>query len=242
MDIIAHRGNKRYTPENTFSAFYSAATYPIDGIEFDIQWTQDNVPVVIHDEKIDRTTNGSGFVRSFTYSELKQFDAGSWFDEKYRGEEVPLFEDVLEWSTNHNLTLHVEIKHQKNGYDGLLEPFVQIIKRNQMENRIVVSSFDHSVIKKVKEKIPEINTAFLTKFPLLRAAKYANKVSADAIHIRHTYQNARFYKKWAENELPVRAYNVHKLKDAMKCHRLKVEGIITNDPKLMSEVLRSNYS
>ncbi|UCZ54516.1 glycerophosphodiester phosphodiesterase [Bacillus shivajii] len=238
MDIIAHRGNKRYTPENTLAAFYSAATYPIDGIEFDIQWTKDFVPVVFHDEKIDRTTNGSGLVKSFTYAELRQFDAGSWFDEQFRGEKIPSFEEVLNWASNNTLTLHVEIKIQKSGYDRLLQPFINLIKMNNMEHRIVISSFDHAVLKKVKEQLPSIRTAFLTKFPILRAVKYAKNIVADAIHIRHSYQASKFYRRWTKYDLPVRVYNVHRLRDAMKCSQLKVDAIITNDPRQMTEVFR----
>ncbi|MFA9558761.1 glycerophosphodiester phosphodiesterase family protein [Evansella sp. AB-rgal1] len=240
MDIIAHRGNKKYTPENTMTAFYSACTYPIDGIEFDLQSTKDNIPVVIHDEKIDRTTNGRGFVHSFTLRELKQFDAGSWFHERFRGEKIPTFEEVLQWSKDTGLTLHVELKKQKLKTKSFIDTCLNLINDYDMSNSVVISTFEHSYIEYVKEKKPTIRTALLTKTPPFRATLYAKKRRANAIHIRHSYQSTYYYKRWAKAGLPVRVYNVHRLKDALKCFRLQVEAIITDDPKYMTEVLRGS--
>lgn len=86
LHIIAHRGASAYAPENTFAAFEKAVELGADFIELDIQITKDGKLAVIHDDKVDRTTNGTGFVREYTMNELEQLDAGSWFGPEYQGE------------------------------------------------------------------------------------------------------------------------------------------------------------
>ncbi|MDQ0254372.1 glycerophosphoryl diester phosphodiesterase [Evansella vedderi] len=238
MKIIAHRGNKRYTPENTMAAFQSACQYPIDGIEFDLQITKDGIPIVIHDEKIDRTTNGKGFVRTFTFREIRKFDAGSWFNKSFQGEKIPSFEEVILWSKGKNITLHIELKHQKGRNNQFLHTFLEMVEDYKMIESVVISSFNHSYITYLKELNSSLSTAFITKTPIFGAIKYASKIKADAIHIRNSYQAMRFYRTWMSKGLPVRAYNVHRIKDAMKCHRLNIDSIITNDPKKMTEIFR----
>ncbi|CAG0947487.1 partial Glycerophosphodiester phosphodiesterase, partial [Anaerolineae bacterium] len=94
--IIGHRGGSAYTPENTLSAFNHALELGADGIELDVTLTKDNVPVVIHDDKVDRTTNGHGLVKDLMLDQIKQLDAGSWFNEKFRGEKIPTLAEVLD--------------------------------------------------------------------------------------------------------------------------------------------------
>ncbi|MBU9712075.1 glycerophosphodiester phosphodiesterase family protein [Evansella tamaricis] len=239
MEIIAHRGNKRYTPENTMASFYSAMTYPIDGIELDVQFTKDGIPVVIHDDKIDRTTNGRGYVRSFSFQEIRQFDAGTWFHERFRGEKIPSLKEVFQWASDKQVSLHVELKKQKRNSTEYLTQCLKLITNLHLEDRVIISTFYFPYLKFFKERQPKIETALITKNPILRSYHYLNHIGADAIHIRNTYHATQFYKYWSMKGIPVRPYNVHKIKDALKCQRLDVQGIITNDPKQMADIFRS---
>ncbi|MBU9722485.1 glycerophosphodiester phosphodiesterase [Litchfieldia alkalitelluris] len=239
MKIIAHRGNKRYTPENTMAAFYSASSYLVDGIELDLQFTKDEVPVVIHDSKIDRTTNGRGYVSSFTFNELRQFDAGSWFHEIFRGEKIPSFEEVLNWATDKQITLHVELKKQKTLHHAFVDKCMGLIDNSELGDNIVISSFYPPYLSYIKEKHQSIKTALLTKSPFFRAKEYLSKVGADAIHIRHSYYGARFYRKWSTSGIPIRTYHIQSIKEALKCHKLRVDSIITNDPRKMIEIFHN---
>ncbi|WP_026689217.1 glycerophosphodiester phosphodiesterase [Alteribacter aurantiacus] len=239
MEVIAHRGNTFYTPENTMASFLSAATYPVDGIELDVQWTKDGVPVVFHDEKIDRTTNGSGWLRSFTYKELRQFDAGSWFAERFRGEKIPSLEEVLEWMKENHLTLHMEIKKPPKKFEVLLDPTLHLIDEYGLSKRTVVSTFHHPVLTYMAQEAKEyFQRAFLTKTPLFRGIRYANAIQAHAIHIRHSYQAMQFYPLWAKSGIPVRAYTINREKEALRCKRLNVTSIITDDPKTMTSLFK----
>ena len=96
MDIYAHRGSSGTHPENTIAAFHEAARLPIYGVEFDVHLTKDGELVVIHDETIDRTSDGKGFVKDMTLAELRAFDFGGWFSDEFRGEPIPTLQEVLE--------------------------------------------------------------------------------------------------------------------------------------------------
>ncbi|AOM82602.1 glycerophosphodiester phosphodiesterase [Salisediminibacterium beveridgei] len=238
MKIIAHRGNKRYAPENTMAAFYSAMHYDIEGIEFDLHLTKDYVPVIIHDPTIDRTTDGRGPVSSFTMNELKQFDAGRSFDESFIGEKIPSFREFLIWAQDYSFTLHLELKQQKSNSDYFLKEVVKELEAFDMIKRTVISSFQHNYLPKVKALNPMLETALLTKTPIFKAVKYAEKVSADGIHIRYNLQNSRFFRRWSKKGAAVRAYHVQKPAQLILCEKLGVEAVITNDPRRMSEFLK----
>ncbi|MCR6096767.1 glycerophosphodiester phosphodiesterase [Salipaludibacillus agaradhaerens] len=238
MKIIAHRGNKRHAPENTMAAFRSASMYPVDGIEFDLQFTKDKIPVVIHDSTIDRTTNGRGAVSSYTLSELQQFDAGVLFDETFFGERIPTFSEVLTWASHETFQLHVELKKQTTQENDFVKRCIEEIIEYDLLDRAVISSFYHPYLVEVKKLCPDLHTAFLTKVPILRAIKYAKKIEAEAIHIRHSYHAMRYYRRWAKKGLTVRAYNVHTIKEAFRCAARNVDAIITNDPKTMTDTFK----
>lgn len=97
IPVAAHRGNSKYFPENTMSAFRSAVSLQPDMIEIDLHMTRDGEIIMMHDHKVDRTTDGSGLIREKTLAEMKALDAGSWKDEKFRGERVPTFTEFLEY-------------------------------------------------------------------------------------------------------------------------------------------------
>lgn len=109
VDVIAHRGASAYAPENTLSAFQMAEEMGADWIELDCRLTRDNEVVVIHDDTLDRTTSGSGYVREASLHEIKQLDAGSWFEDKWRGERVPTLDQVFEYAKG-RIGVYVEIK------------------------------------------------------------------------------------------------------------------------------------
>jgi len=113
VNVIAHRGASDYAPENTLSAFAMAEEMGADWFELDCRLTRDNEVVVIHDDTLDRTTNGSGFVREASLHEIKQLDAGSWFEDKWRGERVPTLEQALAQS-KWKIGVYIEIKNSAN--------------------------------------------------------------------------------------------------------------------------------
>ncbi|EOH92755.1 hypothetical protein UAW_02794 [Enterococcus haemoperoxidus ATCC BAA-382] len=149
--IIAHRGSKGTHPENTLAAFKEAVRVGSDGIELDVQLSKDNHLIVLHDETIDRTTNGHGDVGSLTLSELKQFDAGSWFEKNPMVQEVPTLEEVVMLLKKENFQglLNIEIKTDKIHYEGIEKIIVQLMKSQRWSFDYMYSSFYFKSLEKI---------------------------------------------------------------------------------------------
>ena len=144
MMVIAHRGASSYAPENTLAAFDLALEMRVRHIELDVALTSDNHPVVIHDDKVDRTTNGSGLVTSHTLAALRQLDAGSWFGAQFEGERIPTFDDVLA-RYNGRVHIHTEIKGKS---PSLSERTADLIRKHGMERQVTVTSFQSVRLRK----------------------------------------------------------------------------------------------
>lgn len=141
--IFAHRGSRINRPENTLIAFEEALRVGADGIELDVQLSKDGEIVVIHDETVDRTTNGQGYVEDFTLAELKQLDAGSWFDEEYADQTIPTLEEVFELLAANEFTgcLNIEFKTTERRYKGIEKAVHNLIESENWGFDIVYSSF-----------------------------------------------------------------------------------------------------
>lgn len=183
MKIYAHRGSSGTAPENTIAAFREAAALPVHGVEFDVHMTSDGELVVIHDERIDRTTNGSGFVKDMTLNELRQYDAGSWFSADFKGQLIPTLEEVLEVFKPHHHHINIELKSDVFPYDGMGEKVVEIVERMDLADRVVISSFDHASIRSIKQIAPHIETGALFVEVLVDAYEYGQRIPADALHM-----------------------------------------------------------
>ena len=116
--ILAHRGDKSFAPENTLPSFAQAIQKGADGVELDAKLTSDGHIIVMHDPTLNRTTNGSGKVASFTLEEIRKLDAGAWFDEKFRGTRVPLLEEVFE-TVGKDKLINIELTNYSTRHDGL---------------------------------------------------------------------------------------------------------------------------
>lgn len=160
----AHRGASGYFPENTMLAFEKAVSLGSTGIETDIQMTKDGVLVLIHDERVDRTTDGTGYVKDYTYKELLKLDAGSYVSEEFKGLKVPTLEELLQFASHNELKLDLELKSNIILYDGIEEKTVDLINKYNMNHRVTVSSFNHYSLMKIKRisKKTKIGLLYMT--------------------------------------------------------------------------------
>ena len=140
MKVYAHRGSSGTHPENTLAAFLDAAKLPIHGIEFDVHMTKDGELVIIHDEKIDRTSNGKGYVKDKTLAELRNYDFGSWFSPRFKGERIPTLEEVLDIYSDTSHLLNIELKSDVINYPGMTKKVLDIVSNLNLDQRIVISS------------------------------------------------------------------------------------------------------
>ena len=153
--IFAHRGSKGTHPENTLEAFKEAVRLGVDGIELDVHLTKDGELAIIHDETVDRTTNGTGYVRDMTMAELKKLDAGSWFSEEFYQSVIPTLAEVLSLLKDTDIKLNVEIKSDIIPYEGIEEKVLQTLESYSYKNNAIISSFNHYSVKKVHELDPK---------------------------------------------------------------------------------------
>lgn len=227
--IYAHRGFSARYPENTLSAFKKAAECGADGIEFDVQLTKDGEVVVIHDTTINRTTNGKGNVRDFTWKELKTWDASYKF--KQQGKvTIPSFKEVCQWLTKTELNCIIELKNLHVPYPNLEEKVLQIVHRYNLSERIILSSFNHYSLIRCYQLAPNIEIAPLYRDGLFLPWIYAQGMMAEAIHPDHRIITDEVISQSMENGIKVRPYTVNAESEMKRLYALHCTAIITDDP------------
>lgn len=166
--VIAHRGFRSQYPENTLAAFDAALAAGARIIELDVTLSRDRKLVVIHDDTIDRTTSGTGIVKDWSLEQLKNLDAGSWFDPRFNMERVPTLEEVVDMVDGRG-AINIEIK--QSAYesveppDGIEKQVLDLIDRKNIENQVLVSSFAAEVLFRIRRYDHRIPLSFLTEVP-----------------------------------------------------------------------------
>lgn len=234
--IFAHRGYSANFPENTMLAFQKAEEVGADGIELDVQLTKDGEIVVIHDEKVNRTTNGKGYVKDFSYSELKRLDVGYHMKTIVQKQPIPSLKEVLEWMTTTGINCNIELKNNVFPYEGMEEKVIELIREYDLEDRIIISSFNHYSIVHSYRIAPEIETATLLGNAVYMPWVYAESIKAKGIHPKYSAYRDDILKKTLENGIAVRPYTVNKEKHMEKLFRIGCTAIITDNPALAIKV------
>lgn len=239
-EIFAHRGASGYAPENTLEAFRLAMEQGADGIELDVHLTKDGEVVVIHDETLDRTSNGHGNVRDYTLEELKKFSFHNHM-EKYQGVQIPTLKEVLNLVKNSCMKVNIELKTGIYWYEGIEEKTMDIVKTMGMEDRVIYSSFNHYSIQKVLEQNSDAETAYLFSDVPLNMEKYAKDTGVKGLHpaVYHL-KMADFLETYMKSGLKVRVWTVNNKEDMKMFIDAGVDAIITNYPKVSVE-LRENF-
>lgn len=201
--IWAHRGASGHAPENTMEAFELAKTLGADGIELDVQLSKDGVPVVIHDERVDRVSDKKGFVRDFTLQELKALDVNRAFP-AYGRAEIPTLAEVYDWVKHTDLTVNLELKNGVVDYEGLEEKVLRLADEKGLAGRILYSSFCHGSMLRLKRLLPTARVAFLYSDGILNVAEYGARYGAWALHPSHI--NVLRSNRWGESALDLSPY------------------------------------
>lgn len=152
MKVYSHRGESKFAPENTMSAFYLAYFVKSDGIETDLRKTKDDVLVLIHDKYVDRTSNFSGKVSEYNYKDLKKMDFGN---DDYKGEKIVKLTEFLKFFSDKDINIYIELK--ESGYEELI---VNTVKKYNNKN-IVLISFKYDVLKKIRKLSKEVKLGWL---------------------------------------------------------------------------------
>lgn len=228
--IFAHRGASAYAPENTMEAFRLAVGQQADGIELDVQMTKDGELVVVHDEKIDRVSNGNGFVKDFTLEELREFSFGNHM-EGYQSAKIPTLREVLELMKQTEMEVNIELKTGIYWYPGIEKKTVELVKELNMEEKVIYSSFNHYSIQEVRKNAPDAQTAYLYSDVILDVEKYAKLTGVQGLHpaVWHL-KMADFMEKYQKSGLKVRVWTVNDEADMSAFMESGIEAVITNYP------------
>lgn len=240
MKIYAHRGYSAKYPENTLPAFEAAANLPIEGVEFDVHLTKDQQVVVIHDESINRTSNGIGYVKDMTLQELREFDYGSWFSEEFVGAKIPTLEEVLSVFRGTNLRVNIELKSDIFVYEGLEKLVLQKAAALKMKDQVVISSFDHEAVARSAELAPDVENAALFVNTILDIAEYQEKLPAKALHVSLPSALRRPIREAIEKGSVVRVWTVNKIEHAALLLHTGIDAIFTDEPEMMLAFLKEN--
>ncbi len=209
MLVYAHRGARGYAPENTMCAFRKAVELGADGIELDVQMTADGQVVICHDHDIDRTSNGQGLLKDFTLAELGRFDFGSWFGPQFAGEKIPTLDEFLRWFADTDLVLNIEIKNGPIIYPGIEARVAAAVEKSRIGGRVVISSFYHPSIKKVKELNPALKTGALFACRPMNPLRFIADTGADYLHPHWTLVEPEWVGQAQAQGVKVNAYTVN---------------------------------
>ncbi|TCS82555.1 glycerophosphodiester phosphodiesterase [Tepidibacillus fermentans] len=230
IQVIAHRGASAISPENTMIAFQRAIHIGADAIETDVQMTKDGHLVLIHDERVNRTTNGSGFVKDYTLNELRKLDAGSWFSSVYQNEKIPMIDEFFTLIKSTDIWVNVEIKNGYFMYPGIEEKLIGKIKEYDLLSRVVVSSFNHYSLLKIHQIAPYIKTAILYMTNLFEPWNYARMIGASSLHPYKKSLSKEIVDYAHQMGFTVYPFTVDDKEEMKNLIQMGVEGIMTNVP------------
>lgn len=235
--VWAHRGASGYAPENTMPAFEKAVELGADGIELDVQLTKDGELVVIHDETIDRTSNGSGRVGDFTYAKLLKYNYNRLHPE-YENVGIPTLEEVFALIRPTDLSINVELKTGEVFYPGIEERVLDLAARMGMESRIIYSSFNHYTVRRIKELNAQAKTGMLYSDGIIHPVSYAAYVvEADALHpalFNICYPG--FFEECRKRGKSVHVWTVNEEADMRIVCEHQADAMITNYPDLGKKI------
>ncbi|MBI5305082.1 MAG: glycerophosphodiester phosphodiesterase [Chloroflexi bacterium] len=238
--VLGHRGASAYAPENTLAAFNLAFEMGADGIELDVTLTKDGVPIVIHDDTVDRTTNGKGAAKELTLAEIKQLDASYTF-EKYRGAtpRVPTLAEVLRAVGNRGL-VNIELKSATLQTDGVEAAVLAVIEDTRTTENVIISSFNPMALARMYDLNPRLPRGLLyaPQLPIyLRRAWLRPLARPTAMH-PHWSQVTRQFATWAQHKgLQINTWTVDEPAEMQRLIALGVNAIITNKPDVLRQVV-----
>ena len=239
--IVAHRGSSARAPENTIAAFRQAVHDGADAVELDVRLTKEGKLVVFHDSRLNRTTNGRGLVRTRSLSELRRFDAGSWFNRKFASERIPTLDEILErLPVQVGVNIEMKIDRRDGRGEELVRCLSEIIKHENARQRLLVSSFHHALVRQLKAVEPKIATGLLVH-PLQRlgrlALRKARGLNTEMIILSGTSLRKRVIEPAHRHELMVGEYTVNTGRRLERALRLGVDVIFTDDPASILQLL-----
>jgi len=239
--IFAHRGASSYAPENTLAAFDLAYRQKAEAIELDAKLSADEQVVVIHDQTVDRTTQGRGRVKEMSLAALKELDAGSHFDVAFKGEPIPSLDEVFA-AFGQLLFINVELTNYASLMDALPDKVAELVKRHKLSRRVMFSSFNPIALLRIHRLLPETPVGLLA-LPGNNgswARSWPGRiVPYQALHPALSDVTATLVGNCHQRGKRVFVWTVNQVEDMRRLIEMNVDGIFTDDPVRARQVFYS---
>ena len=225
---IWHRGACGLAPENTLASFRKALEIGVDGVEFDAHATKDGELVLMHDDKVDRTTEGTGFIRDLTFEEIRKLDAGMKFKEKFRGERVPAMKEALQLLAGK--TIFIEIKQE-----GIEEKVHEALKAAGMRDNVYVISFNRASVRISKEINKKIKTGLITEKP--EDLQYALDLRADIFCLNHAEADREIADAVHKNKMLLNVWTMNDPQEIRQMIEIGADMLTSDFPDMLNRML-----
>jgi glycerophosphoryl diester phosphodiesterase len=227
---FAHRGASALAPENTLAAFQAAVDQGCSWIETDLRLTADDVPVLLHDASVDRTTGGRGDVGRMPLAQVKRLDAGGWFGRGFRGERIPTLAEALEWSRG-RCGLNLEIKEERRPAD-LIEQVAQAVRDERELDRVLFSSFRAADLRRLRAALLQARIAWLVSRTSRGLTALVKSESIAALHPKDALVSRRIVRRCHRFGLRVHVWVVNRRARLAELEAMEVDGVMTDDPRI----------
>lgn len=246
--VIGHRGAAGYAPENTLEGIHTAADMGVEWVELDVKLTKDDVPILFHDDMLERTTNGSGLVAETTYEELKQFEAGSWFGESFTGIKVPTLEEALDVLIERNLGLNLEIKPCPGRERETAEVTLDLLSQIWDDHtHLLISSFQHVSLEVARDMAgdwarglllaPEKNAKGDDEGINPDWREIADYLDVKTVNLGASIATREIVEQVIDEDLIPLIYTVNDPMEARKYQSWGVESVFSDEPDVIIENL-----
>jgi glycerophosphoryl diester phosphodiesterase len=237
--LFAHRGASAHAPENTLASFKRALEDGAEAVELDVKLTSDGKVVVLHDQTVDRTTNGHGDVRTMSLADVKRLDAGACFSPEFVGEPIPTLDEVFS-AVGKKLFINVEITNYATPTDALPPRVVELVRSHGLQDWVMFSSFNALNLIRLKGMLPQVPVGILAEqgSPGKWARGFVGRfVAPKIVHPYFSDVDEAFVLRQHGDDRRVHVWTVNDPQEMRRLFQLKVDGIFTDDPRLASQIL-----
>lgn len=239
--VIGHRGAKGYAPENTIPSIRTAADLGAKWVELDVKLTRDNVPVIFHDEELERCTGMTGLMAETNYADIRGLDAGSWYGESFAGTRIPTLEEAVDVIFELGLGLNLEIKPCPGREKDTAEIAIDYLSRIWDErDNLLISSFQHVSLEAARDLAPDMARGLLLDdaAPLLENWKeLADYLDVSTINVGRRLVTRELADEVMDMEKPLLVYTVNDPMEARRLQQLGVDSFFSDVPDVILENL-----
>ncbi|MCD8497928.1 MAG: glycerophosphoryl diester phosphodiesterase [Alphaproteobacteria bacterium] len=239
--VIGHRGASAYAPENTLESIHSAADMGAEWVEFDVKLTKDGIPILFHDDTLDRTTNTTGLMADTLYEDVQDLDAGSWFGDSFIGTKIPTLEEALDVLLERGLSANIEIKPCPGREKETAEVVMDALTRCWDEpDRILISSFSHVALETAMDMAPDWHRSLLLEeeWPD-NWQDIATHLDVSTINLNGNTVTRDDVEDAIDFGKPVLAYTINDPQKARQLQGWGIDGFFTDEPDtLLSNLIR----